>query len=52
VLFDSHNGLIVANSLTCCQGILTSGLIRTWKESRGLLAFPWRPDTYLTRSKK
>jgi hypothetical protein len=27
VLFDSHNGLIVANSLTCCQGILTTPFI-------------------------
>jgi len=36
VLFDSHDGLIVANSFTCCQGILTSRLIGTWHIRSGV----------------
>jgi hypothetical protein len=37
VLFDSHNAFILANSLTCCQGILTSRLIRIWHETGTIL---------------
>ena len=31
LLFDSHNGLILPNRRTCCQGILTNGIIGIWK---------------------